>query len=388
MTCELLPYHRRTRVVICCPWFFRGDAVGAAARESFLALAGYDRYDVTALWTLNDYDDVSGRFVPDVSALLLDPSFLAADVIIYVFAVYHEYFDSMLIGNGHAKIIVRFHNVTPRKFMPDHLHEVIDRSFAQIQNFRKADEIWADSQENEQELLRQGISADTIKVVPLSVDFPVRRRLSDKPIGRIELLYIGRFFASKGVLDIVIAADELRRMTRVPFRLTLGGNLRFSDADYVAQIQALIVERNLADIVDFRGTVSHEDLVTLYSRSHIFVTGSRHEGFCVPVIEGLAAGCVPISYAISNLRFIAGGLGRLAHTDTPRSLADALMQTITALADSDAVDRTIVLDGGEMNVAAFDAAADAYVAGFTSDRFSETLARRVRTLTLESVLQT
>ena len=292
------------KVVVVCPWFFARDAVGAAARDTYLALKRDNTFDVSAIYTVNDYDDVSGVCVSDVSEMLLEPKFLDADILIYVFAVYHDLFNALLFGNGKAQQIVRFHNVTPKALMPEKHWAIIDRSFVQISNFSHADEIWADSQENFEELLRQGDYESRTLVVPLAVPPLARARLADKPTSVIEMLYVGRFFESKGVLDVVRAAALVRDLSEVPFRISLLGNLKFSDPDYVLEVRAEIDRLGVQDHIDFVGTANQQTLAHSYERAHIYVTGSRHEGFCVPVIEGLAAGCLPVSYNISNLRFI------------------------------------------------------------------------------------
>lgn len=366
---------RQIRVAVVCPWYYRGDAVGAAARETYLRLAEQPDLDVRALWTVNDYDDVLGQKVDGVAAMLLEPIFTEADVIIYVFAVYHELFDALLIGNGHARQIVRFHNVTPKKFMPEKHWPIIERSFVQMQNFAVADELWADSRENLEELERQGVGGPRARIIPLTVEVLVRERLAAKPVDRIEMMYVGRFFESKGVLELVEAADVLRGMTSLPFKLRLFGNLRFSDPDYVTAVRAMIDERGLHDHVEMVGSVSPDELATAFKNAHIFATGSRHEGFCVPVIEGLAAGCVPVSYAISNLRFIADGLGLLAGDDTPEALAIALKQVAEGV-----VSRAMPLDRGVLTPEDFDLQASEYVKQFAPDIFTSRIAGRVRDL--------
>ena len=365
---------RAFKVVVVCPWFFARDAVGAAARDTYLALQKNKAFDVSAIYTTNDYDDVMGTKVDSVGEMLLEPAFLAADVLIYVFAVYHELFDALLVGNGKARQIVRFHNVTPKALMPEKHWPVIERSFIQIANFSHADEIWADSQENFEELLRRGDYEARTLVVPLAVKPLVRAQLAHKPTTTIEMLYVGRFFESKGVLDVVRAAALVRDMSGIPFRIRLLGNLDFSDPDYVLAIQNEIKRLSVQDHVDFVGSVTPQELAQAYERAHIYVTGSRHEGFCVPVIEGLAAGCLPVSYNISNLRFIGHGLGRLAEETTPAALAARLVDLMRDLHEGP----RLLLDIGEVSSARFDEMANAYAARFAPQEFEATICARVR----------
>ena len=374
----------RTRVLIVCPWFYAGDAVGAAARSTFTALAARADMSVSAIWTVNDYKDVTGVEVHALADLLLEPSFLAADVIIYVFAVYHPFFDAILIGNGHARQIVRFHNVTPKRFMPEKHWAVIEKSFAQMQVFRRADEIWADSLENLEELQRQRIEGPEIRIIPLAVSFPVRAALASKATDCMTLLYVGRFFESKGVLELILAASRLRSLTDIPFRLLLIGNIRFSDPQYIERIQALIRDLDATRYIEFRGTQSIAELAQAYQQAHIFVTASRHEGFCVPVVECLAAGCLPVSYALTNLRYIANGLGRQVHDDTADSLADTLHETIASIKHAlDGISTPIIVDAGAFDLDQYDRIATAYVEDFTPEAFGDRIYARVTALVSE-----
>lgn len=350
--------------------------MGAHARETFLYLAEQPDLDVRALWTVNDYNDVLGHETPTLASLLLDPIFLEADLLVYIFAVYHPFFDALLIGNGHAKQVVRFHNVTPPELMPEKHRAVVRRSFVQIQNFRYADEIWCESRENLEELERQS-QAPRACIVDPSVEVPTRSRLADKPVGLIEMMYVGRFFRSKGIVDLVDASALLRDRGETNFRLRLFGNLRFSDEDYVNEVRERIAHHSLDDLVDLIGTVSPADLAAAYEGSHIFVTGSRHEGFCVPVIEALAAGCIPVSYANSNLRFVANGLGSLAPSQTAQGLAETLGYVFAGLR-GEPEGRGIRFDRGWLSPAAFDAAAAEYIERFEPERYAGRLVTRVR----------
>lgn len=374
--------YEKIKVVVICPCFFQGNAVGVAAWKTYQALNSYDRYDVTALWFVNDYNDLSGEKIETVADLLTNPHFLAADVIIYIFAAYHEFFDALLIGNGKAKQIVRFHNVTPRHLMPKKHWNFIDRSFAQIQNLQKADEIWADSYENFQELVRQGILEEKIVVIPLAVHFPIFFEQSKKPSNIIEMLYVGRICESKCVHEIIHAAEKLKSLSRFPFKLNIVGNLRFSDPDYVESIQNIINERQLQDTVNLIGSADEEQLRYLYKRANIYLTGSRHEGFCIPIIEALAAGCIPVNYGLANLRYIANGWGRIAKTDTPGGLVAEILDLMEPISASRDPNRLIKLDRGQMTIKYFDTEVAKYVKKFSFSRFSETLARQVRYLTL------
>ena len=373
-----------TRVVIVCPTLLRNDAVGEATLNMARDLAADPHNQVTLVCRNSDPHEFEVTRVRSLADLLLTPAFLEADVVIYVFAIFNELFDAILLGNGRARQIVRFHNVTPKALVGEADHPIIDRSMAQIQNFAAADELWADSQENRDELLRQGLAPDRIRVMDLAVTPHTVARLARKARRPIDIVYVGRFVQSKGVHELLEALALLRDRSPVRFRARLLGNTRHASPDYIAHLDKLMTDLDLQDHVDLGGTVSDEALAEAYGQAHVFATASRHEGFCVPVIEGLAAGCVPVSYANSNLHYIGGGLGRLAAEETPSALADALASVIgdidRSLAHKDAT-AVLNLDRGALSIAAFDAAARAHVAGFSRSRAADRMRERLTALT-------
>jgi glycosyltransferase involved in cell wall biosynthesis len=52
----------------------------------------------------------------------------------------------------------------------------------------------------------------------------------------------------------------------------------------------------------------------LYLSADALVLPSYHEGYCVPAVEALWAGCFPITFDSSNLPHVTGGLGTLVPT--------------------------------------------------------------------------
>jgi glycosyltransferase involved in cell wall biosynthesis len=83
---------------------------------------------------------------------------------------------------------------------------------------------------------------------------------------------------------------------------------------------------------------------------------SYHEGFCVPVIEALRAGMLPVVYSAANLRYIADGLCVSAPPGDVAAFATALSQAINGV---DAVQRDpdiakLRTDRGAMSIEEFE----------------------------------
>lgn len=366
------------RVILVSPSIFGRDAVGTALRHTYEALENDSRFDVEIICRRSELDIPASR-VDGVADLLIHPSFLAADIIIYFFAIYSPLFDAALVGNGRARQIVRFHNITPIEFSRSENEEVIKNSFRQLTNFAECDDIWCDSEENRCTLLEYGLPADRISVVPLSTSRLDRAALAGKAHGRFELIYVGRFVQSKGILRMLEEISFSRTLIPEPFRLRMVGNAKLSDPDYVEKIHKAINHLGLTDAVEVHNDVPDGLLSELYGQCHILVSGSYHEGFGMPVIEALAAGCIPLTYANSNLRFVASGLGRAVQEDQPHAFAEALAGVIQGLSNAylDWGAEVLPLDVGMTSLATFDRAAAAYTANFSFKTFSKRITDRL-----------
>lgn len=371
------------RVTIVCPIVVRHDAISAAAVDTYRALANDPRFDLALLTWSNDFPEIKARIIRGgVADLLLDPAFLRADMLIYHFGIYAELIDALLVGNGHAVQAVYFHNITPVEIVPVGDRPTIERSFRQISNLARADEVWPVSPVNEQELINRGLDRSRLRIIPLSVDSPRLLSLEGKPAMPIEILFVGRLVPSKGVLDLIRGIALVRHRLRPPVRLRIVGNERFSDQAYIAAVRAEIAALGADLTVELLGTVDDGQLHELYLSSHIFAIPSYHEGFCKTVVEALRAGCIPVGYAAHNLPNVVGGLGRLTAPGAVAEFGEALLDVVNGVAEalSEPEAPRLPLDRSRMSLREFDREAKRHIDAFTFRRFAEATRERILTL--------
>ena len=359
--------HVPHRVLIINSVIARNDAVSACIRDDYRILASDPTIHVSVIAHRNDFPDVPCQIVKDTAGLLLKPEFLEADLIIWHLAIYYELFNAVLIGNGKARQVVRFHNITPKELSSEAAWPLIERAHRQMHHLRYVDEVWNDSLVNAKAAHALGVRKHRNRVVPLLVDTPAVSALADKASSLIEILFVGRFVKSKGVLDLIEAMAHLSRANLVPIRLTLAGNMECSDPAYVEELHRKIAAHGLSQDVVWLGTVDEAMRDALYAQAHILAIPSYHEGFCKPVIEGLRAGCIPVGYASYNLPEIANGLGRMVPAGDVATLTEALRQILQSLpaALATQTQAMLPLDRGCISVADFDWAAHDYVRRFT-----------------------
>jgi len=65
----------------------------------------------------------------------------------------------------------------------------------------------------------------------------------------------------------------------------------------------------MSDDVVFAGHVDWPELVAYYKSSHIFVSMSEHEGFCVPLIEAMVCGTPIVAYSSTAIPHTLGEAG-------------------------------------------------------------------------------
>jgi rhamnosyl/mannosyltransferase len=142
--------------------------------------------------------------------------------------------------------------------------------------------------------------APPVRVVPWGVDIRPERRRPRRGLEPLRVLFVGQMRPYKGVECLLPAVAKQRQI-----ELTLvggGSNLR----DY--QLQAAQLG---CDNVRFLGRLSDPDLIAEYDRNDVVVLPSvtRAEAFGLTVLEGMAAGCVPVVSDLPGVRDLVSRTG-------------------------------------------------------------------------------
>ncbi|MDR1241342.1 MAG: glycosyltransferase family 4 protein [Deltaproteobacteria bacterium] len=307
------------------------DAISASVREHTLWLraAGHETYFVGESCAYPELPFMRAA----TPAEALELAFVReCDLAVFHFGIVYALFDLLTMPRGRSKRLVVFHNITPADCVPQKFREQIERSFRQMRNIAQADYVISVSGTNRDVLREAGLDGPG-KVLPLPFEFrnapPGNKPGFGSPL--VRLAFLGRFVFHKGpcdlleALSIALAADPALRV-----ELTMLGNLGFSDPDVLAETRERI--RMLEETflgrahAALRGDVNEEEKARVLAAADIFALPTRHEGFCVPVLEALAGGCRVISYANSNVPAISGGLARLVPTGDLDALSRALAE--------------------------------------------------------------
>lgn len=304
------------------------DAIGEAVHETCRAIAHNGAFDVRLYTFYSDADDIDTRIIGGCGDILSDPFFLRSSAMIVHFGFYTPLMRMLLGGTANIIKIVRYHNITPKRFVEQSAYEGIDLSRSQLCLLDAADQVWADSPFNREDLIDAGITPENVVVSPLFVksnivNLPLCKKISDD---FINIMYVGRFVKSKGVIDLIRGSKILKGRNNV--RINLVGAFTYSDLKYIAELKNEIICLGLSDIIHFIGEVSDVELTQLYQAAHILVIPSYHEGFCVPLAEALIGGLFPIAYAAGNVPHMIRDVGRLVPTGDVDALAKAIGETV------------------------------------------------------------
>lgn len=315
------------------------DAISNAVRDEvrWVRDAGHE---VRLFTYACDHEDLPFKNVEREADIVFDPFFQGCDLAVFHFGMFSPLFNLLLVTPRHAKRLVVFHNITPKEFLPPSAHELCDRSFAQMGNIAFADHVACVSETNQEVLKQAGIQApSTVIGLPVHVERQGPKRKPSFDDGLVRVTFLGRFVKSKGPGDLLEAVSTLMEGSAdFRIKLDLVGNLKFSDEQIVAEIQSRIQSmrsRFGSRIeIEVHGNAEESQKHRILSDADLLVLPTRHEGFCVPILEALASGCCVVTYDNSNTAAISGGLANLVPTGDVSSLACAMLDTLSLIRSS------------------------------------------------------
>jgi glycosyltransferase involved in cell wall biosynthesis len=169
-----------------------------------------------------------------------------------------------------------------------------------------------------------GVDHDRISVVEPGTDRAPPSQQRDRD-GVVALLAVGAVVPRKGY-DLLIAA--IANLKHLPWRLTIAGD-RTRDPQTAREVEAAIARFGLADRVAMPGSVSDEQLSSLYAAADLFVLPSRFEGYGMAYAEALAHGLpVVATHAGAIPDTVPAEAGVLVPPDDVEALTAALRRLI------------------------------------------------------------
>jgi len=292
------------------PAAHRGDAIGDSARRvrDLLRAMGHE----SGLFALTIDDELRGDVRP-----FSDPASRSGDLTVFHFALPSPMTEPFARLDGGR--VLQYHNITPAHFFTPYdpqlfrLASLGRRELATLVGH--VDLALGDSEYNRQELAALGFAPTG--VMPIAVN---TRRVTDAPPrpalervlaeeGWANFLFVGRIAPNKRIEDHIKLAEVYKRYVDEEYRFVFVGR-HDTVPSYYAAIRQLMLEFKMPEErFWFTGPVPDEDLATYYRAARVYVSLSEHEGFCVPLLEAMAADVPVLAYAAGAVSETLGGAG-------------------------------------------------------------------------------
>ena len=331
------------------PAAHRGDAIGDSARRvrDWLRQLGHE----SELYALTIDDDLRGEV-----RLFNDSSARRGDLTIFHFALPSPMTSAFASLKGRR--VLQYHNVTPAAFFAPYDARLFRLAALGRQELAtlvgSVDLALGDSEYNRREL--ESIGFGPTAVFPIAVDTSRITRPVDRPAldailddRFVNFLFVGRIAPNKRIEDHIQLAEHYKRYVDAYYRFIFVGRYDVVPR-YYSTIRALMSEyRLLSERFIFTGRVPDEELAVYYRRAAVYVSMSEHEGFCVPLLEAMAADVPIMAYAAAAVPDTLGGAGVQF---APKDLEHAA-ELLGALAVDDDL-RARVIAGQRRRLADFD----------------------------------
>jgi glycosyltransferase involved in cell wall biosynthesis len=292
------------------PAAHKGDAIGDSARRvrTLLRELGHQ----SDLYAMTIDDDLRGDVIP-----WTDAGASQGDLTIFHFALVSEMTSAFArLPSGR---VLQYHNVTPAHFFAGFDANIYRLAMLSREDLKSlvghTDVALGDSEFNRQELADLGFT--NTGVFPIAVDTEritaaPRRPALEEVLGEngwLNFLFVGRIAPNKKIEDHIKLAEHYKRYVDEQYRFIFVGK---TDATpkYYAAIQALLERYRMPEgRFIFTGPVPDEDLATYYRTASVYISLSEHEGFCVPLLEAMAADVPVLAYSSTAVPDTLGGAG-------------------------------------------------------------------------------
>ena len=291
------------------PAAHKGDAIGDSARRVRGLLR--DMGHQSDIFALTVDDDLREDVRP-----FSDAASRQGDVTIFHFALpspMTQAFRDLPRGR-----VLQYHNVTPATFFAPYdagifrLAAIGREELATLAGHTEA--AFGDSAYNQHELDALGFR--NTGVFPIAIDMGRIRNAPRLPAleqvlsdGLLNFLFVGRIVPNKKIEDHIKLAEHYKRYVDTEYRFIFVGKTD-GVPRYYNMVRALLTEYQMpADRFIFTGPVPDDDLATYYRTARVYISLSEHEGFCVPLLEAMAADVPVLAYASTAVPDTLGGAG-------------------------------------------------------------------------------
>ncbi len=225
-----------------------------------------------------------------------------------------------------SKVVTTVYDFVYERFAP--LHKRAIHGLQKRKAIAGSDRIICISESTRRDLLE--FSGQTVG--ERAVVIPLGASESFHPLGDVavlpQVLFVGKRAGYKNFTALVEALSTFRDFTLV----CVGGG-----AFVPAELDLL--ERRIPHRYRFAEYLSAPELNLEYNRSLCLVYASLYEGFGIPILEAMRAGCAVIAVNRSAIPEVAGDAALLVESGRPDEIRDAIQQVAVSATRNDMVSR-------------------------------------------------
>ena len=181
-----------------------------------------------------------------------------------------------------------------------------------------ADIIVASSRDGADDLDRLlGVDGKRVRVVPLGVDHAYfGAPATSMPLDQDYVLFVGTPEPRKNLARLLVAMEMVRKRG-LDLKLVVAGSAGWGGVS-VSGIPGVV----------HMGRVDDETLRSLYAHARCLALPSLHEGFGLPVLEAMAAGCPVVAARVGGLPEVCGGAAVMVDPLSVASIAGGIERAI------------------------------------------------------------
>jgi glycosyltransferase involved in cell wall biosynthesis len=262
----------------------------------------------------------------------------SADLILVQYGHYYSLLEFLpLLAAARPRIVFDYHGVTPPELWAAHNREALELGLRRRGLVWCADAAITHSRFTYRELRGPtgflverthvlGHPVDTKRFRPGAPGRSLRETLNLR--GAHILLYVGRLAGNKRLPVLVEALADFCDLMP-PVHVVIAGDTSDLYAAEAERCRQLAVQHGVAERLHFLGRISEQQLLDAYRSTDIFVMPSRHEGYCIPVIEAMACGVPVIAARAGALPETIAGAGLTFTPDQPDDLARLVRRVLT-----------------------------------------------------------
>lgn len=271
------------KIIQLLPTVSYGDAVSndALALDRIIKSMGIDT---------EIYAETAGKNLPVKNVRTLK-KISGDDIVIYHMSTGTDL--NFLLDRTVCRKIMVYHNITPPEFFRPYSREMFaltNYGYRGLEYLKNTFNLClADSEYNRSQLLEYGYRCP-VKVRPVLIPFRDYRKAPDRYIinrysdGWTNIIFVGRIAPNKKQED-VIKTFYCYKKTNPKSRLILVGSWAGME-NYYSRLKKYTEILGLDDVI-FTGHITFDEVLAYYQVADIFLCMSRHEGFCVPLIEAM-----------------------------------------------------------------------------------------------------